>query len=502
MRQDSGVLESCVAELLKTAGIENDYSSLSEEDKCTLLLKELTTDPRSLSSTQVEKSDALLKELEIFNTARLLKDKIGDEIIKQHIISHTENVSDMLELAILLKEVGLVSDTNSRVQIVPLFETITDLDNAPGIMDEYLGIDLVKKWIACNNNYQEIMLGYSDSNKDGGYLSSGWTLFKAQCALTETGEKNKVNITFFHGRGGTVGRGGGPSYNAITSQPVGSIKDRIRVTEQGEVIGNKYGNVDAAYYNLEMLVSATLNRTVHDNIADINDLNVYKEYMEEIVNDSYEIYRKLVFGNPDFYGYFFSASPIREVSSLNIGSRPAARKTITDINGLRAIPWVFSWSQNRMMFPGWYGVGSAFKHFIDKNENNLTALRKMYDTWPFFNSLLSNVDMVLSKSNMHIAKQYSDLCENEEEKKIFDIINAEYELTKEVILLIEEHDDLLADLPALKASLDYRLPYFNVLNYVQIELIKRLRRGELNEDEQKLIHITINGIATGLRNSG
>ena len=502
MRQDSGVLEACVAELLKTAGIEDDYSSLSEEEKCSILIKELTTDPRSLSATQIEKSDTLNKELEIFKTARMLKDKMGEEIIKQHIISHTENVSDMLELAILLKEVGLVSDTDSRVQIVPLFETITDLDNAPGIMDDYLNLDIVKKWVASNNGYQEIMLGYSDSNKDGGYLSSGWTLFKAQNALTETGEKNNVKITFFHGRGGTVGRGGGPSYNAITSQPVGSIKDRIRVTEQGEVIGNKYGNVDAAYYNLEMLVSATLNRTVVDNIADTNDLMLFKENMEEIVNDSYDIYRSLVFGNPKFYDYFFSASPIREVSSLNIGSRPAARKTITDINGLRAIPWVFSWSQNRMMFPGWYGVGSAFKHFIDKDKNNLTALRKMYDTWPFFNSLLSNVDMVLSKSNMHIAKQYSDLCENEEEKKIFDIINAEYELTKEVILLIEEHDDLLADLPALKASLDYRLPYFNVLNYVQIELIKRLRRGELNEDEQKLIHITINGIATGLRNSG
>lgn len=502
MRQDSGVLEACVAELLKTAGIEKDYSSLSEDDKCRLLLKELTTDPRALSATQVEKTETLLSELEIFKTARILKDKMGDEIIKQHIISHTENVSDMLELAVLLKEVGLVSDSSSRVQIVPLFETITDLDNAPGIMDDYLQLDIVKKWVACNNNYQEIMLGYSDSNKDGGYLSSGWTLFKAQNALTETGEKNNVKITFFHGRGGTVGRGGGPSYNAITSQPMGSIKDRIRVTEQGEVIGNKYGNVDAAYYNLEMLVSATLNRTVFDNIADTNDLKKYKEYMESIVNDSYDIYRKLVFGNPDFYGYFFSASPIREVSSLNIGSRPAARKTITDINGLRAIPWVFSWSQNRMMFPGWYGVGSAFKHFIDKDANNLEALRKMYNTWPFFNSLLSNVDMVLSKSNMHIAKQYSDLCENEEEKKIYDIINAEYELTKEVILLIEENDDLLADLPALKASLDYRLPYFNVLNYAQIELIKRLRRGELSEEEQKLIHITINGIATGLRNSG
>lgn len=502
MRQDSGVLEACVAELLETAGIEKDYSSLSEEDKCDCLLKELTTDPRSLSATRVEKSETLKTELEIFKTARMLKDKMGDEIIKQHIISHTEDVSDMLELAILLKEVGLVSESDSRVQIVPLFETITDLDNAPGIMDKYLNLEIVKKWIASNNGYQEIMLGYSDSNKDGGYLSSGWTLFKAQNALTETGKKNNVKITFFHGRGGTVGRGGGPSYNAITSQPVGSIKDRIRVTEQGEVIGNKYGNVDAAYYNLEMLVSATLNRTVTDNIADTNDLKLFKENMEVIVSNSYDIYRNLVFGNPDFYDYFFSASPIREVSSLNIGSRPAARKTITDINGLRAIPWVFSWSQNRMMFPGWYGVGSAFKHFIDRDENNLETLRKMYKTWPFFNSLLSNVDMVLSKSNMHIAKQYSKLCDKKCGKEIFDIINAEYELTKEVILLIEEHEDLLEDLPALKASLDYRLPYFNVLNYVQIELIKRLRSGKLNEDEEKLIHITINGIATGLRNSG
>ena len=502
MRQDSGVLEECVAELLKSAGIEDDYSSLPEDKKCALLLSELENDPRGLSCTQALKSEVLTTELEIFATARELMDKIGDDVIKQHIISHTESVSDMLELGILLKEVGLVGADFARVQIVPLFETITDLDLAPSIMDEYLNFEIVKKWVACKDNYQEIMLGYSDSNKDGGYLSSGWTLFKAQNSLTETGKKNNVKITFFHGRGGTVGRGGGPSYNAITSQPMGTIRDHIRVTEQGEVIGNKYGNVDAAYYNLEMLVSATLKRMVTDNIADAKDLEVFKKVMEEIVADSNEIYRNLVFGNPHFYDYFFSASPIREVSSLNIGSRPAARKTITDINGLRAIPWVFSWSQNRVMFPGWYAVGSSFKNFIDKDRDNLELLRKMYKTWPFFNDLLSNVDMVLSKSNMNIAKKYATLCDNEEEKEIYDILLKEWETTKEVILLIEDHDNLLDDLPALKASLDYRLPYFNVLNYVQIELIKRLRGGKLNEDEEKLIHITINGIATGLRNSG
>lgn len=502
MRQDSSVYEACVAELLKSAGIHSRYSELSEEEKCDLLLKELEEDPRILSATHAEKSELLAKELAIFKTARVLKDKLGDDVIRQTIISHATSLSDMLELAILLKEVGLVDTERARVQIVPLFETIEDLDHSEETMRKYLSLSLAKKWIDSRNNYQEIMLGYSDSNKDGGYLSSCWALYKAQQQLTAIGDEFGVKVTFFHGRGGTVGRGGGPTYEAITSQPLKSIKDRIRLTEQGEVIGNKYGNKDAAYYNLEMLVSAAINRMITQKKSDTNTPNRYEAIMDQVVDRSYDIYRDLVFGNEHFYDYFFESSPIKAISSFNIGSRPAARKTITEIGGLRAIPWVFSWSQSRVMFPGWYGVGSSFKEFINKNPENIAILRDMYQNWPFFQSLLSNVDMVLSKSNMNIAFEYAKLCEDEQVKAIYETILNEWQVTKNVILAIEGHDELLADNPYLKASLDYRMPYFNILNYIQLELIKRQRRGELSSDQERLIHITINGIATGLRNSG
>ena len=503
MRQDSSVHEACVAELLASANIVKDYSSLSEEEKCQVLLKQLLEDPRILSATHEPKSELLQKELEIFKTARQLKDALGEEVIKQNIISHSTSVSDLLELAIMLKEVGLIDENGTRVQIVPLFETIEDLDNSCETMEKYLSLPIAQKWIASKNNYQEIMLGYSDSNKDGGYLSSCWTLYKAQQQLTAIGDKFGVKITFFHGRGGTVGRGGGPTYEAITSQPLRSINDRIRLTEQGEVIGNKYGNKDAAYYNLEMLVSAAINRMVTHKKSDAHTSNKYERIMDQVVERSYQIYRDLVFGDERFYDYFFESSPIKAISSFNIGSRPAARKTITEIGGLRAIPWVFSWSQSRVMFPGWYGVGSSFKEFIDQDpENNLAFLQLMYKRWPFFKSLLSNVDMVLSKSNMNIAFEYAQLCEDQNVRDIFNIILDEWQLTKNVILEIEGHDELLAENTYLRDSLDYRMPYFNVLNYIQLELIKRQRNGQLTPNQEKLIHITINGIATGLRNSG
>lgn len=503
MRQDSSVHEACVAELLASAGIVEHYSELSEDEKCHVLLNELLYDPRILSATHAKKSALLQKELEIFQTARELKDKLGDAVIKQTIISHATSVSDLLELAVMHKEVGLIDKEFARVQIVPLFETIEDLDNSYDTMKKYLSLPIAQKWIASNNNYQEIMLGYSDSNKDGGYLSSCWTLYKAQQQLTAIGDEFGVKITFFHGRGGTVGRGGGPTYEAITSQPLRSINDRIRLTEQGEVIGNKYGNKDAAYYNLEMLVSATINRMITKKKSDTSTSNRYERIMDQVVERSYQIYRDLVFGNEHFYDYFFESSPIKAISSFNIGSRPAARKTITEIGGLRAIPWVFSWSQSRVMFPGWYGVGSSFKEFIDENpKENLAFLRKMYKNWPFFQSLLSNVDMVLSKSNMNIAFEYAKLCEDEKVQEIYYTILDEWQLTKNVILAIEDYDELLEENPYLRDSLDYRMRYFNILNYIQLELIKRQRRGELSSDEERLIHITINGIATGLRNSG
>ena len=504
MRQDSSVYESSVAELLNSANIEKNYSGLTEEEKCKLLLKQLKEDPRPLSINDENKqSEELKKELSIFRTARRLKDKLGDNIIKQNIISHTTSISDLLELAIMLKEVGLVGSDFARLQLVPLFETIEDLENSYEIMDEYLSLDIVKKWVSDNKNYQEIMLGYSDSNKDGGYLSSGWSLYKAQQELSSLGEKHNIKVTFFHGRGGTVGRGGGPSYDAIISQPLGSVQDRIRLTEQGEIIAAKYGNSDAAYYNLEALFSAVIQRMNADKVnTDIRGIPEIQRIMDEIVEDSYNKYRELVFENKNFYNYFFEATPIKEISSLNIGSRPASRKKITDIGGLRAIPWVFSWSQSRIMLPGWYGVGTAFSNFISKDKDNIEILRNMYKNWPFFNSLLSNVDMVMSKSNMGIAKEYANLCHDEETKKVYDEILREWNLTKQVVLEISEHKEFLEDNTYLTRSLENRLQYFNTLNLLQVELIKRAREGKLPESQINTIHITINGVATGLRNSG
>ena len=504
MRQDSSVYEASVAELLSSANIEKAYSSLSEEEKCELLLKQLKEDPRPLSINDENKqSEELRKELAIFRTARKLKDKLGDNVIKQNIISHTTSVSDLLELAIMLKEVGLVGSDFARLQLVPLFETIEDLENSYEVMDKYLSLDIVKKWVRDNRSYQEIMLGYSDSNKDGGYLSSGWSLYKAQQELSSLGEKHNIKVTFFHGRGGTVGRGGGPSYDAIISQPLGSVQDRIRLTEQGEIIAAKYGNSDAAYYNLEALFSAVIQRMNTDKInTDIRDIPEIQIIMDEIVEDSYNKYRELVFKNPNFYNYFFEATPIKEISSLNIGSRPASRKKITDIGGLRAIPWVFSWSQSRIMLPGWYGVGTAFSNFINKDKGNIEKLRKMYKEWPFFTSLLSNVDMVMSKSDMDIAKEYANLCKEEETKKVYEEILREWNLTKQVVLEISEHKEFLEDNTYLTRSLENRLQYFNTLNLIQLELIKRSREGKLPESQINTIHITINGVATGLRNSG
>ena len=504
MRQDSSVYEACVAELLKSANIENNYSELSENEKCDLLLNILKKDPRPLSINDENKqSEELKKELLIFKTARELKDKLGNNIIKQNIISHTTSISDLLELAIMLKEVGLVGSDFARLQLVPLFETIEDLENSYEIMDNYLALDIVKKWVKDNKDYQEIMLGYSDSNKDGGYLSSGWSLYKAQQDLSSLGNKHGIKITFFHGRGGTVGRGGGPSYDAIISQPLGSVQDRIRLTEQGEIIAAKYGNKDAAYYNLETLFSAVIERMNADMVnIDIRDIPEIKDMMDEIVEDSYKTYRKLVFEDPNFYNYFFEATPIKEVSSLNIGSRPASRKKITDIGGLRAIPWVFSWSQSRIMLPGWYGVGTAFSNFINKDSRNIDKLRTMYKEWPFFTSLLSNVDMVMSKSDMEIAKEYANLCKDDKTKEVYNKILREWKLTKQVVLDISEHKEFLEDNTYLTKSLENRLQYFNTLNLLQIELIRRAREEETLESQINTIHITINGVATGLRNSG
>ena len=500
LRQDSSINEACVAELLAQAKVEEDYSQLDEASKVQCILHQLTQEPRRLSSVLNQPSDILNREMAIYQAVADLQNRLGHRIIKRHIISHTTSVSDLLELALLFKEVGLVGPDFAHVQLVPLFETIEDLEEALEVMTTYLRLPLVQKWLASQDWCQEIMLGYSDSNKDGGYLASGWALYLAQNKLTRLGREEGITISFFHGRGGTVGRGGGPSYEAIMSQPIGTINRLMRVTEQGEVIGTKYGNPDTAYYQLENMLVASLSHVLLAH--EVQDSKPYEAVMNRLVDWSYQAYRQLVFATPGFSEFFFQATPIKEVSQLNIGSRPASRKKVTDIDGLRAIPWVFSWSQSRMMFPGWYGVGTAFQRFIEEDPSHLALLQEMYAEWPFFRALLSNVDMVLAKSDMEVARYYSQLVEDDNGQAIFQTLETEWQRTKDLLLQIEGEVQLLAQNNYLRDSLAMRLPYFNALNYLQVELIRRSRQEALSPLASKILHITINGIATGLRNSG
>ena len=505
LRQDSSIHEICVAELLKSANIIDNYLELSEGERCEVLIRELEQDPRPLSDENIPKSELLASELAIYKKAKSLKDRFGNKIIEKNLISHAMNVSDMLEIAILLKEANLARGTAGNefcdLQIVPLFETVQDLEAAPEVLKKWFSLPLIRKWMAKSGRKQEVMLGYSDSNKDGGYLSSSWSLYKAQKELTAVGKEFDVQISFFHGRGGTVGRGGGPSYEAILAQPEGSADGTIRLTEQGEVIGAKYGNPDLGFKNLEALVSAALESSALTT-ADAS-WEPYEKIVAEISDLSYDSYRDLVYNTDGFSEFFFEVTPINFIAGLNIGSRPSSRKKTQTLESLRAIPWVFSWSQARIMLPGWYGVGTAFTKWINNDENRLETLKKMYNEWPFFKSTISNVDMVLSKSDLGIFSEYVKLASNQEvAQHIFKEIVKEWELTIDVLKKITGNDVLLADNPELASSLSNRLAYFDSMNYLQIELIKRARGGDTSEDLQKAIHISINGLATGLRNSG
>ena len=415
----------------------------------------------------------------------------------------------MLEVAILLKEANLAKGNKENefcdLYIVPLFETVEDLEAAPDILRKWFSLPIVQKWMEKNGRKQEVMLGYSDSNKDGGYLSSSWSLYKAQKELTAVGHEFDVQISFFHGRGGTVGRGGGPSYEAILAQPEGSTDGTIRLTEQGEVIGAKYGNPDLGFKNLEALVSAALESsalTVEDAAWE-----EYENIIEEISKLSYHSYRDLVYNTEGFSDFFFEVTPINFISGLNIGSRPSSRKKKQTLESLRAIPWVFSWSQARIMLPGWYGVGTAFTKWINDDEKKLEVLQKMYAEWPFFKSTISNVDMVLSKSDVSIFAEYVKLAKDQKvAQEILKEIVTEWELTIDVLKKITKNDVLLADNAELASSLRNRLAYFDSMNFLQIELIKRARKfesiDEIPRELRKAIHISINGLATGLRNSG
>ena len=511
LRQNSVVHERVIAELLKFADPDTNYLELDEIGRVEILLDELTT-ARPLASPHAHYSAETAKELAIFAEARRAHLLYGTTCIRTSIISKTDGISDILELAVLLKEAGILrlSETALDVNIVPLFETIKDLRTAPVIMDKLLSLPFYRTLLASRGNLQEVMVGYSDSNKDGGYITSRWELYRAKVELVKVFAKHGVKLRLFHGRGGSVGRGGGPSYQAILAQPKGAVQGQLRLTEQGEVIAAKYGNPEVGRLNLEVIVAATLAATAESSQVEPPDN--FLEAWGELSDAAFAAYRNLVYETKGFEDYFWQSTVISQIPSLNIGSRPSSRSNSRSIEDLRAIPWVFSWSQCRVMLPGWYGFGTAVEAFLAKHgqAQGMAVLQSMSKDWSIFSTLLSNMDMVLAKADMTVAERYASLVEDETLRdSIFPRIKAEYERSRAHLLAITGQQALLDRNAVLRRVIANRLAYLDPLNYVQVEMLRRYRDQTRNGGSEaecdcirRGIHISINGIAAVLRNSG
>ncbi len=523
LRQSSDIHEAVIAELLATAGVETNYAALSEAQKLELLLRELAQ-PRLLTSPYVTYSARTTSELSILHTVREARLRHGALLARNYIISHTETLSDLVEVMLLLKEGGMLHgtfgpkqrDTSMDLMVIPLFETIEDLRNAPAIMQGLLDLPGFDAIIRHQGGEQEVMLGYSDSNKDGGFLTSNWELYKAELALVDCFAARKIKLRRFHGRGGTVGRGGGPTYQAILSQPPGTVNGQLRLTEQGEIISSKFANPEIGRRNLETVIAATLEASLLPTQNAPKGLEKFEAVMQMLSDHAFLAYRDLVYETPGFKDYFFATTPITEIADLNLGSRPASRKLVDKekrrIEDLRAIPWGFSWGQCRLLLPGWYGFGTAVQQWLNEADDDkarqtrVRTLRTMCKQWPFFANLLSNMDMVLSKTDLAVASRYAELCEDKVlRKRVFSRMSSEWHLTSEMLSLITGRAERLADNPLLARSIQNRFAYLDPLNHLQVELLKRFRAGGPGSDDDRVrrsIHLSINGIAAGLRNSG
>jgi phosphoenolpyruvate carboxylase len=498
LRQNSDVHQRTVAELLAAAGVEADYTARSEDERIALLSRELAS-PRPLTGGRLRHGAETTAELAIFREAARIRDTLGPDAITTAIVSKAESLSDLLEVLLIAKEAGLAGPGVAEpLMPVPLFETIADLEAAPGLMRRFLDLPELAG-PARARGFQEVMLGYSDSNKDGGYLASVWTLHEASVALASLFAETGIRLQLFHGRGGAVGRGGGSAFAAIRAQPPGTVGGRIRITEQGEVIAAKYGTRAAAAANLEALAAATLLATADGQqpggtrAADPR----FSAAMHTLSATAHTAYHALVHATPGFEAFFRALTPIAEIATLKLGSRPAARTAEGGIAALRAIPWVFSWAQARVMLPGWYGVGAAIAAFPDK-----TLLAAMAAEWPFFQATLANMEMVLAKSDMEVAELYAGLAREAGAPDLMPMIRAAWEETVEGLLAITGQSGLLERQPALDASIRLRLPYIEPLNLLQVELLRRHRAGETDPRVADGIHLSINAIATALRNSG
>ncbi|WP_343572876.1 phosphoenolpyruvate carboxylase [Mycobacterium sp.] len=506
MRQNSDVHEEVVAELLAWAGVHPDYCSLSEDERVTILAEELST-RRPLIGDRGRLSDLARKELAIVAAGTRAVAIYGSSAVPNYIISMCRSVSDLLEAGILLKESGLLDASADEpycpVGIVPLFETIDDLRRGASILEAALDLPVYRGIVRARGDSQEVMLGYSDSNKDGGYLTANWALYRAELDLVESARKTGIRLRLFHGRGGTVGRGGGPSYQAILAQPPGAVNGSLRLTEQGEVIAAKYAEPLMAQRNLETLLAATLESTLLD-VEGLGDAaGPAYEILDDLADRAQRAYSELVHQTDGFVEYFLQSTPVSEIGALNVGSRPTSRKQTSSISDLRAIPWVMAWSQSRVMLPGWYGTGTAIEEWLAGGEGRLEQLRDLYEHWPFFQTVLSNMAQVLAKTDLGLAARYAELVEDESlRRRVFDKLAAEHQRSIKAHQLITGQDNLLADNPALARSVFNRFPYLEPLNHLQVELLRRYRSGDDDELVQRGILLTMNGLASALRNSG
>jgi phosphoenolpyruvate carboxylase len=502
LRQNSAVHDRVIGELLAQAKVTPDYLGLSEEARVETLLSCLAS-PRPLRNPHLALSELANGELAIVAEASRAVRAVGRAAIPHYIISKCESVSDVLEVAVLLQESGMLLDDDLFVDIVPLFETIGDLQRAADTMTALWAVPAYRRWIDGRGGVQEVMIGYSDSNKDGGYMAANWALYKAEAELVRVANAHGIQLRLFHGRGGTVGRGGGPSYDAILAQPPGSVNGSLRLTEQGEVVAAKFADAELARRNLETLVAATIEASVIDNEDLGTDRGEFSAVMDEIAAASQSAYVDLVYGTEGFVTFFRSMTPVNEIAALNIGSRPASRTSSQRIEDLRAIPWVFSWSQCRVMLPGWYGVGSALDAWAGTNTERIATLQEMHRRWPFFASVFSNMGMVLAKTDLNIAARYAELVTDPVLRAdVFGRIADEHARTVRWWKTVTGHPHLLADNPTLARSIRNRFPYLDPLNELQISLLRQHRADSSDPLVQRGIQLTLNGLATGLRNSG
>lgn len=512
VRQHSRRHRDALAEVLASTGVCRDYAVLDERSRMDLLTRELKS-TRPLVGAVHRYTPETEETLAVFSAVAAVQQEIGPDACNTYIISNASSAADILEVQLLAREMGLLSPLEgwSRLNIVPLFESIEDLRRSEEIMSELLGSDPYRSNLKSWESHQEIMLGYSDSNKDGGFFTSNWELYQAQTSLVQLCRDHGVTVRLFHGRGGAVGRGGGPTHRAILGQPPETISEGFKLTEQGEVIFARYGNPGTARRYLDQVISAVLTAGLGPEVGRVQRNEAqWTAAASELSAVALSAYRRLVRDTPAFMTYFQQATPIAEISRLPIASRPARRQADFDLSSLRAIPWVFSWMQSRHTLQGWYGLGTALETYVGKDDNRLSALRDMYAEWPFFRLTLDNAQMILSKADMYIAEIYAGLVDDSQVRgEVWALLRSEYDRTVEWVLRVTNTGRLLDNQPVLQRSIELRNPYVDPISYLQVELLRRLRAlpetDDTRQERESLLQIiftSINGIAAGLQNTG